>query len=51
MVLFKEKRRAQCIFDDQQPAKFLGRDSKFVGPLGGSSGDAGLDPRTFENLT
>ena len=29
--------RAQCIFDDQQPAKFLGRDCEFAGPVSGRS--------------
>jgi hypothetical protein len=46
-----QKGRAQCIFDDQQPAKFLGRDFEPAGPGGGSFGDAGIEPRAFQNLT
>ena len=45
------KCRQQCIFDDQQPAKFLGRNFEFPGPVSGLSQKRGIGPRAFENLT
>jgi hypothetical protein len=43
--------RAQCIFDDQQSAEFLGRYLETLGPIGRRSWYACIDPGAFENLT
>src|SRR5687767_13575889 len=42
---------AQCIFDDQEPAEFLGRNFKLLRPVGGRSGQPGIQACAFEELT
>jgi hypothetical protein len=45
------QRRAQCIFDNQEPPEFLGRDIKCLRPVGGSSWGFGSEPEAFEPIT
>jgi len=51
MGILSVENREQCIFDDQKPAKFLGRNFEFPSPVSGRPGWTGIEPRPFEDLT